>query len=91
MAFATQKLTEISALAKSANGQRDGDYFRANALAVGSRVTSQRIHDPAVKARLAAVTPDMAQRKTPFSGPHRPAAETAASRCCPLPASARLP
>ena len=67
LAFATQKLTEISALAKSANGSRDGDYFRANAQAVGSRVTSGRIHDPAVKRRLAAVTPDMAERKTPFA------------------------
>jgi 5-methyltetrahydropteroyltriglutamate--homocysteine methyltransferase len=66
LAFATQKLTEISALANAANGKRDGDYFRANAQAVGSRVTSKRIHDPAVKSRLAAVTPDMAERKTPF-------------------------
>jgi 5-methyltetrahydropteroyltriglutamate--homocysteine methyltransferase len=66
LAFATQKLAEISALANAANGRRDGDYFRENAQAVGSRVTSRRIHDPAVKARLAAVTPDMAERKTPF-------------------------
>jgi 5-methyltetrahydropteroyltriglutamate--homocysteine methyltransferase len=66
LAFATQKLTEIKALTDSANGKRDGDYFRANAQAVGSRVTSARIHDPAVKQRLAAVTPDMAERKTAF-------------------------
>jgi 5-methyltetrahydropteroyltriglutamate--homocysteine methyltransferase len=66
LAFATQKLTEIRALADSANGRRDGDYFRANAQAVGSRVTSTRIHDPAVKARLAAVTPAMATRDVPF-------------------------
>ncbi|MBA2587148.1 MAG: 5-methyltetrahydropteroyltriglutamate--homocysteine S-methyltransferase [Alphaproteobacteria bacterium] len=66
LAFATQKLTEISALARSANGKRDGAYFLENAQAVGSRVTSKRIHDPSVKARLAAVTPDMAERKTPF-------------------------
>ncbi len=67
LAFATQKLTEISALANSANGNRDGEYLRANAQAVGSRVTSARIHDPAVKSRLAAVTPDMAERKTAFA------------------------
>jgi 5-methyltetrahydropteroyltriglutamate--homocysteine methyltransferase len=66
LAFATQKLTEISALAGAANGKRDGDYFRQNAQAVGSRVTSGRIHDPAVKQRLAAVTPDMTERQTPF-------------------------
>jgi 5-methyltetrahydropteroyltriglutamate--homocysteine methyltransferase len=67
LAFATQKLTEIAALAGAANGRRDGAYFRENARAVGSRVTSGRIHDPAVKQRMAAVTPDMAVRKTPFS------------------------
>ncbi|HEY8255246.1 MAG TPA: 5-methyltetrahydropteroyltriglutamate--homocysteine S-methyltransferase, partial [Rhizomicrobium sp.] len=66
LAFATQKLTEIRTLADAANGQRDGAYFRENARAVGSRVTSPRIHDPAVQQRLAAVTPDMAERKTPF-------------------------
>jgi 5-methyltetrahydropteroyltriglutamate--homocysteine methyltransferase len=66
LAFATQKLTEISALANSANGKRDGRYFLEQAYAVGSRVTSTRIHDPAVKQRLAAVTPDMAERKMPF-------------------------
>ena len=42
LAFATQKLTEISALANAASGKRDGDYFHANAQAVGSRVTSGR-------------------------------------------------
>jgi len=66
LAFATQKLTEIAALADAANGKRDNAYFQANAQAVGSRVTSARIHDPAVKARLAAVTPNMAQRSTSF-------------------------
>jgi 5-methyltetrahydropteroyltriglutamate--homocysteine methyltransferase len=66
LAFATQKLTEISALADSANGKRDGAYFQEHSRAVGSRVTSTRIHDAAVKQRLAAVTPDMAERSTPF-------------------------
>ena len=37
LAFATQKLTEISALAAAANGKRDGAYFLENAKAVGSR------------------------------------------------------
>ncbi len=40
LAFATQKLTEIAVLSNAANGKRDGDYFRRNAQAVGSRVTS---------------------------------------------------
>ncbi len=66
LAFAAQKLDEIAALAKSANGARDSRYFNANAQALGSRATSARIHDPAVKARLAAVTPGMAERTVPF-------------------------
>ena len=66
LAFATQKLGEITALANAANGQRDNAYFQQAAQAVGSRITSARIHDPAVQARLAAVTPDMARRAAPF-------------------------
>ena len=66
LAFATQKLGEIAALTKAANGARDSRYFNANAQALGSRATSARIHDPAVKARLAAVTPSMAERATQF-------------------------
>jgi 5-methyltetrahydropteroyltriglutamate--homocysteine methyltransferase len=66
LAFAVQKLDEVVALAKAANGARDSRYFLDNATALGSRATSLRIHDPAVKARLAAVTPAMAARPTPF-------------------------
>jgi 5-methyltetrahydropteroyltriglutamate--homocysteine methyltransferase len=66
LAFATQKLDEVAALAKAANGARDSRYFLDNARALGVRATSPRIHDPAVKARLAAVTPLMAARATGF-------------------------
>jgi len=66
LSFATQKLDEVTALAKAANGARDGRYFLDNARALGSRATSPRIHDPAVKARLAAVTPQMAVRQPAF-------------------------
>jgi 5-methyltetrahydropteroyltriglutamate--homocysteine methyltransferase len=66
LAFAAQKLGEVVALAGAANGQRDGDFFRENARAVGSRVTSTRIHDPAVKQRLDSVIPQMAQRLPAF-------------------------
>jgi 5-methyltetrahydropteroyltriglutamate--homocysteine methyltransferase len=67
LAFATQKLTEVTALAKAANGQRDGAVFLANAQAIGSRVTSPRIHDPAVRQRLKAITPEMTARAMPFA------------------------
>jgi 5-methyltetrahydropteroyltriglutamate--homocysteine methyltransferase len=66
LAFATQKLGEIRTLADAANGKRDAAAFLENAKAVGSRVTSRRIHDPAVKARLAAVTAEMAKRTPGF-------------------------
>ncbi len=66
LAFATQKLDEVVALAKAANGERDSRYFLDNARALGVRATSPRIHDPAVKARLAAVTPQMAARSPGF-------------------------
>jgi 5-methyltetrahydropteroyltriglutamate--homocysteine methyltransferase len=66
LAFATQKLDEVAALAKAANGARDSRYFLDNARALGVRATSPRIHDPAVKARLAAVTPHMAARAPGF-------------------------
>ncbi len=66
LAFATQKLDEIVALTTAANGARGGNYFLDNARAVGSRVTSPRIHNPAVKARLAAATPQMAARSPGF-------------------------
>ena len=66
LAFATQKLGEIRALADAANGKRDAALFLENAKAVGSRVTSRRIHDPAVKTRLSAVTAEMAKRMPGF-------------------------
>ena len=66
LAFAVQKLDEVVALAKAANGARDSRYFLDNATALGSRATSARIHDPEVKARLEGVTPAMATRRTPF-------------------------
>ena len=66
LAFATQKLGEIVKLTSAANGLRDAHYFLDNAKALGSRLSSRRIHDPAVKSRLAAVTSDMAERAPSF-------------------------
>ncbi len=66
LAFAVQKLDEVAALARAAGGERDSRFFLDNARALGGRTTSPRIHDPSVKARLAAVTPAMAERVPPF-------------------------
>ena len=66
LSFATQKLAEVAALTEAANGERDGAIFLANAKAIGSRVTSPRIHDPKVRQRLAEIGPRMSERALPF-------------------------
>jgi 5-methyltetrahydropteroyltriglutamate--homocysteine methyltransferase len=67
MAFAKQKLQEITALTMAANGQKDTAVFALSDAAIQSRATSTRIHDAAVKARSAAVIPAMLTRQNPFS------------------------
>jgi 5-methyltetrahydropteroyltriglutamate--homocysteine methyltransferase len=68
LAFAVQKIEELAVLAKALNA---GRASVASALASGraaaqSRRTSPKIHDAAVAARLAALTPAMAQRQSRF-------------------------
>jgi 5-methyltetrahydropteroyltriglutamate--homocysteine methyltransferase len=68
LAFAEQKVKEIAILAKAA---KDGeDSVRAlldeNAAAQATRKTSKRIHNDAVKQRVASITPAMASRKSPY-------------------------
>jgi 5-methyltetrahydropteroyltriglutamate--homocysteine methyltransferase len=69
MAFATQKLDEIAAIAKGANDGRDAitHALIASNTAQDSRNTSTRIHNKAVESRVATMTPDMKQRKSPFA------------------------
>ena len=69
MAFSNQKLAEVSALTKAANGQKDAvkTVFDASDKAAASRKTSPRIHDQAVKTRSAKVAPEMLNRKHPFA------------------------
>lgn len=67
MAFSKQKLAEVSALAKAANGQKNAAVFEASDKAAAARKTSKRIHNKAVKDRAAKVTADMLSRKHPFS------------------------
>lgn len=68
MAFAKQKLHEI-ALLKSlvTDDASDSEYFLKNKEAIADRKTSSLIHDDAVKARVAAITPAMASRKSAFA------------------------
>ncbi|MCA3269355.1 MAG: 5-methyltetrahydropteroyltriglutamate--homocysteine S-methyltransferase [Holosporales bacterium] len=69
MAYAVQKLEEIAALKAAASGNADATvkaFFEANDKAAASRLTSPRIHNPAVKDRVAKITAKDSQR-TPFA------------------------
>ena len=70
LAFAAQKLGEVAALAR---GLDEGETaIRAELedsdAAVRSRQASARVHRPEVATRMAAVTPEMARRASPFAG-----------------------
>lgn len=64
MAFATQKLDEISSLSK---GRKNAAKELAASDAVQKdRKISKRIHDDAVQKRMRAITPELKKRKSPF-------------------------
>ncbi len=68
LAFAKQKLHEVSLLAHAEN-EGPEDYakeFAANAEAIASRNASTRIHNNAVKDRMASLTTDDAKRQSIF-------------------------
>ena len=69
LAFATQKLEEVVALTRAIQHGRSvvAEAFAASAAAGQSRRTSPRTRNPAVRARLAAVTPADLSRVSPFS------------------------
>ncbi|HQT75903.1 MAG: 5-methyltetrahydropteroyltriglutamate--homocysteine S-methyltransferase [Rhodospirillales bacterium 20-64-7] len=77
LAFAEQKLEEVAALAR---GLDEGEAavkaeLSASDAAVRSRRSSRRVHQDTVQARLAAVTPDMERRPSPY--PSRRSAQQA--------------
>lgn len=65
LAFATQKLDEISAVAKLASGETVA-ALEANKAALAARKTSARIHDEAVKERVSKVDESLMTRKSPY-------------------------
>ena len=69
LAFAVQKLDELSVLGRALNEGRSSvkDELAASAAAAQSRRTSPKIHSNAVQARLAAVTDAMSKRASPFA------------------------
>ncbi len=66
LAFAAQKLEEVVALRDVLNGKSDLAALKENRAAQASRRTGPRIHDPAVKRRLAGVQPEDYKRSSAF-------------------------
>nr|WP_319800614.1 5-methyltetrahydropteroyltriglutamate--homocysteine S-methyltransferase [Luteolibacter flavescens] len=66
LAFADEKLAEISTLAALLSGTGDEAALEANRASQKRRRESPRIHNPAVKARVAAVTAADGQRASAF-------------------------
>ncbi|WP_410497855.1 5-methyltetrahydropteroyltriglutamate--homocysteine S-methyltransferase [Chitinibacter sp. S2-10] len=67
LAFAKQKLAELSILKQALNGQDVSAELEKNQDAQHARRTSKRIHNPAVAARLANLNQQVDQRKSPFA------------------------
>lgn len=69
LAYALQKLEELRVLKKALDSGRDSvkAELDANAAALKARRESTRVHNPAVKARTAAVTKEMGDRKSPYA------------------------
>jgi 5-methyltetrahydropteroyltriglutamate--homocysteine methyltransferase len=69
LAFAKQKVEEVSLLAKALkDGRGSGsDKLKQNAEAIKARKTSPRVHNRAVKERMANITEDMLKRKSPYA------------------------
>jgi 5-methyltetrahydropteroyltriglutamate--homocysteine methyltransferase len=66
LAFAEEKLKEVTQLARLAGGGGDALLAYKNRVAFHSRRASARIHRPEVAARCQAARSESSQRKTPF-------------------------
>ncbi len=69
LAFSKQKLAEIAVLTKGANEGREAvaGELEASDATVSERKTSSRIHNNAVKDRMAGLSPDMFNRENVFA------------------------
>lgn len=67
MAFAAQKLIEVNALAKALAGQKDEEFFAANAAAQTSRRLSPRVTNEAVQKAAAELKTSDHRRSTPVN------------------------
>lgn len=69
MAFAAQKLVELGTVKQALAHGKDSvkDAIAASDAAAADRATNAKIHNDAVKARLAALPANADQRKSPFA------------------------
>jgi 5-methyltetrahydropteroyltriglutamate--homocysteine methyltransferase len=69
LAFAKQKLNELRVLGVALNRGRDAvkAELEANRAAIEARRNSPRVNNPKVKAALAGITPQLAQRNSPYA------------------------
>ncbi|MCG8092261.1 MAG: 5-methyltetrahydropteroyltriglutamate--homocysteine S-methyltransferase [Candidatus Thiodiazotropha endolucinida] len=69
LAFAKQKLAELSVLGRAINEGRAAvaGELAANQAAIDSRKNSERVHDPAVKAAVKNITPELGKRQSPYA------------------------
>ena len=69
LAFATQKLEELSILAIALNQGRATvkDQLASNLAAIEARRTSQRVHNPVVKTALEKLTPQLGRRQNTYT------------------------
>ena len=85
LAFAIQKIGELKLLATALNQGRDHvrNELAENRKALESRRSSARVHKPEVKARLAALSPELGCRTSPY--PRRAALQAAHLKLPPFP------
>ena len=69
LAFALQKLVELTVLATALNEGRDAVHtaLAENSAAIAARRASPRVNNPAVKAALAEITPALSQRQNGYA------------------------
>jgi 5-methyltetrahydropteroyltriglutamate--homocysteine methyltransferase len=68
--FALEKAEEVSILAKALSGSQEArisSALKANEESISKRREFERTSDDAVRKRVAAITPDMLERKSPFA------------------------
>ncbi len=69
LAFAVQKLEELRVLAGALNEGRSAvaAELAGNAAAIAARHSSKRVNSPGVRAAVAAMTPELGRRQSPFA------------------------